>query len=807
MIKNYFKTAWRSLYRNKLISGINISGLAIGIAGCLVVFLFAHYELGINKKVVDAERVYRIYTQYNGQYSGVNAGVPTGIAGLGASALAGTEVQSLVQVWTAKVAIQPEQVDFGLKVLGTEKDIVLVGPEYFDLLQNYEWLTGSPRQALSEPFQVVLTEDKVKQYFGLKDAKEALGRQVIYADSLRTTVAGILKNPDFDSDFHFTDFISQKTILSSFLKDHFPIDEWGGVRSSDQFFVKLAKGVTREVLTDNLKPLNDRFNKGAEQGEDHHEFKLQPLSELHFNQDLGTFDNGRRPAHKPTLYGLIMIAGLLLLIAAINFVNLTTVQATLRSKETGVRKVIGASRKQITGQFLIETFLVTLLALPVAIGLSEFAMQYFAEFLPPGLTMNVLSPKVLSFLLVSVLMVTLLAGLYPSFVMSSFQPAFALNNQRGNKAKGGAGLRKGLIIFQFVLAQVFIIGSLIMGNQLNYVLHKDLGFNKEAIVYFWCNKAQKMVFKEQLEQLPEVKGTALQNKTPLERGYQTSILEFDRAGEKVESEVHFRMVDTAYLNLYGIELLAGRNVLPSTAMKEILINETFLKEMGFLNAEDALGEIVLQNDNPIPVVGVVKDFHVRSLHHKIPPLAITASTNNAYAVAVKISSDQPLSASLEKVKEVWSSVYPDKDFNPYFLDEKIGELYKSETQTVKLINTATGLAIFISCMGLFGLAFFTVTKRAKEISIRKILGASVTGIIGLLSKDFVKLVLIALVIASPLAYFFIDKWLQDFAYRIDIEWWSFGVAGLLAIGIAFLTISFQSIKAALANPVNSLKSE
>jgi len=810
MFKNNMTIAWRSIGKHKLQTGINIAGLAIGIAGCLVVFLLAQYELGFNKKIVDAGRVYRIYTQFNGSFTGVNSGVPTGVYGLAGNALQGTDVQCLLQVYRTRVIIPSEQAGGSPKKMEQQNDLVLTGPEFFDLVQNYEWLVGSPRQSLSGPFQVVLTERKAKQYFGLKDAREAIGRQVIYEDSLHTTVTGILSDPGFSSDFHFTDFISRPTIAASFLKDNFPIDEWEGTRSADQFFIKASEGVSPATLMQHLKPLNDRMNVDNEPGVHPNEFLIQPLADLHFNQELGIFDNGRRPAHKPTLYGLMLVAGLLLLIAAINFVNLATVQATRRSKETGVRKVIGASRRQIAGQFLAETFLTTLLALPVALALSELAMRYFSEFLPEGLTMSVQSPGVLAFLLGAVVLVTFMAGLYPSFVMSAFHPAFAIKNQ-AQSGQGGVGLRKGLIVFQFVLAQAFIIGALVMGRQLNYVLQKDLGFDKNAVVYFYTgwggDQTKKFVFQKQLEQLPAVKGTTLQNMPPMNTGSQTSILKFDRDGEQAKSEVHFRMVDTAYLRLYGIELLAGRNLLPSDTMKELLVNETFAKEMGFERPADAVGKMIVQHLKPLPIAGVVKDFHVQSLHHKIPPLAITASTSSAFSVATKISGEQSLSAGVEKLKAVWEEVYPAAEFRPYFLDETLGRMYKSEVQTIKLINTATGLAIFISCLGLFGLAFFTVTQRSKEISVRKILGASVAGIVGLLSKDFLKLVLVSLVVASPIAWWLMDKWLADFAYRIDIHWSVFVLAGVAAVAVAFLTVSFQSVKAALANPVKSLRSE
>lgn len=808
MFKKNLTVAWRSLLKHKLQTGINIAGLSIGIAGCLIVYLLTHYELSFNKTIVDKDRIYRMYTQFNGQFNAVNSGIPTGAAVMATTALQGTDLQCMVQVMQSQVLIPSEQTGGTPKKMETQDNIVLVGPSYFDLIQNYEWLEGAPRQALSEPFKVALTESKAKQYFGLKDAREAIGRQLIYKDSLNVTVSGILKDPDFISDFHFTDFISRQSIASSFLKDEFPQEEWDGVRSADQFFVKASEGISEEQLTANLKPLIVRFNKDQMLSGTENTFKLQPLSDLHYNQDLGIFDTSRSPAHKRTLYGLMLVSGLLLLIAAINFINLATVQATRRSKETGIRKAIGASRGQITRQFLVETFVIALLALPIAVALTELAMRYFSEFLPEGLHFSVWSPTVLTFMAGAVMVVTFLAGLYPAFVMSAFHPAFAIKNQTGvATGRGAVNLRKSLIVFQFVLAQAFIIGSMAVGQQLRYVLHKDLGFNKDAVVYFWASSAQKMVFKDRLEKLPGVKGTTLQNKPPMDSGSQTSIVKYDQGDQKVESEVHFRMVDTNYIHLYEIQLLAGRNLLPSDTMKEALINETLARAMGYTDPSAALGQTIYMHESTLPVVGVVKDFHVQSLHNKIPKLAIAAANSSAYSVAAKIGAGQSLSGSIDKLKAIWEEVYPGKEFTPFFLDETVSKLYKRENQLTKLINMATGLAIFISCLGLFGLAFFTVTQRAKEIGVRKILGAGVAGIVAMLTKDFVKLVIIALAIASPIAYYLIHQWLQDFAYSITLRLWVFLVAGAGAITIAFLTVGLQSIKAALANPVESLKTE
>ena len=808
MLKNYLKTAWRNLLKNKLQTSINIIGLAVGIAGCLSVFLLINYEFSFNKNISDEDRIYRVYTQFQGQFSGAVPGVPTGMATLAGSTLHDVEAQCLFHTTIAKVAVPTEMGD-GLIRFKTQEDIIVAGPSFFNLVQNYEWLAGSPRQSLSEPFQVVLTESKAKKYFGVKNATEAIGRELIYGDSLYMTVSGILNDPSFFSDFYFTDFISNRTVHNSL---EIPREEWSAIRRSDQFFIKAAEGVSMLALAEQLEPLNKRLNKGNTSKEKH-EFKLQPLSDLHFNHELGQFEASRKPFRKGTLYGLMFIASLLLLVAAINFINLATVQATQRSKETGIRKAIGASRQQLTLQFLVETALVALLALPIVMILSEYSLQYFSEFLPQELTLETLSPEVLLFLLAAVIVVTFLAGLYPSFFMSSFHPAFAIKNQLGGTAgRKYSGLRKGLIVFQFVLAQVFIIGVFVMGNQMDYMLHKDLGFEKEAIVYFniWDRRtdpSKRFVFQNQLKKIQEVEATAFQNKPPIDKGYRSVFMEFEHKNEEVKSEVHFRMVDTAYVGLYGMKLMAGRNLHPSDTIKELLVNEAFVQKMGFQKLEDAINRYVNYNNKKLPIVGILKDFHVRSFHHIIPPVALGTHQNGYYSIAAKISLDQPIPATINKIKAAWSSVYPDREFNYYFLDEAVEKMYESEAQLKKLISTATGLAIFISCLGLFGLTFFTVTQRSKEISIRKVLGASVASVVRLLSRDFLKLVILALIIASPLAYYFMNEWLEGFAYHTKMEWWVFAIAGLISIAITFITVGAQGVRAAIANPVNSLKSE
>lgn len=811
MWKNNLLVAWRSILKHKLQTGINIAGLAIGIAGCLLVFIITNYEWSFNQKIVDKERIYRVCSEFSGAFSSVNPGVPM-ILPSTTTAFTGVEVQSNFITDEGKVEIPPEHSLGTQKEFKEEGDIAFAGPDYFDLIQNYEWLEGSPRQSLTEPHKVVLTASKARKYFGLKDPREAIGREIIFHDSLHTTVSGILAEPDFQSDFHFTDFISFATIEASWLKEDYDLTNWGNVSSHTQLFLKLAKGTALADIEQQLKRISDEQNS-KEETTWLINFFLQPLDEIHFNAEMGTFDHGPKAAHMPTLYGLMLVAILLLLIAAINFINMATAQASRRAKEVGIRKVIGGTRGHLTKQFLVETLLLAALALPLAIMLTEFALHYFKDMLPGGLTFQVLDPSILLFLVLTVSIVTFLSGFYPAIVLSSYLPAFALKNMM-NKSGGGKqnlALRKGLIIFQFTLAQVFIIGALMIHQQLNYVLHKDLGFDREQRIHFsfgWGTKdSEKQVIKGQLTQLPGVLATSMSSATPIRRGWNTSIISHDQNGEEIQTEVHTRSIDTAYLRLYDIPLAAGRNMIPSDTIREVLINETYAKMMGYEDVEAAIGQTLKYRGADRPIAGVVKDFHVQSLHSSIAPLLLASSKRSFHGIGVKFAGGTPLSENIEKVKAIWATVLPDKRFNYYILDETVERLYTTELRTSKLINTATGLAIFISCLGLFGLVFFTVTQRTKEIGIRKVLGASIAGIVSLLSKDFFKLIFISLLVATPLAWYFMNKWLEGFAYSIGLQWWIFILAGLVVMLIAFATMSIQSIKAALANPVEALRNE
>ncbi|MEO6632408.1 MAG: FtsX-like permease family protein, partial [Mucilaginibacter sp.] len=536
--------------------------------------------------------------------------------------------------------------------------------------------------------------------------------------------------------------------------------------------------------------------------------------DVHFNNAYD--DTYTRKAHLPTLYGLMGIAAFILIIAAINFINLSTAQSLRRAKEVGVRKTLGSSKANLTIQFLMETFMVTIVAATVSVIITNPIIGAFQSIIPAGVTLTLINPVTVSFLILITITTALLAGFYPARVLSSYLPALSLKGQGSQKLNRKSYLRKGLIIFQFTVSLVFIIGTVVIADQVHFVLNTDLGFNKDAIVttHTGLNDRgnKKDVFIDKIRQIKGVELVSRHRVTPVAFGHPGTFIDYKGpGGAKVDAS--FETCDNNYVSLFGLKIIAGRNLLPSDTLKEFLVNETCAKALGFKRPEEALGKIVEVgiNNAKWPIVGVVKDFHSQSLHEAIMPFFIGSIKRNEFAVSLKLATAgngaESFNHIISQVEKAAKEVYPNDKFEYKFLDETIASLYDKEQKTARLMNTAMAIAIFISCMGLFGLATFTAQQRVKEIGIRKVLGASASGIVTMLSKDFLALVIVSILIASPIAGYLAHQWLQDFAYKVDVSWWIFAVSGLAAIFIALITISFQSVKAALANPVNSLRSE
>jgi putative ABC transport system permease protein len=809
MFKNYFLTALRNFWRSKIFSLINIAGLAIGISASLVIYLLVSYDFGFDKFQKDRDRIYRVVSNMHfPDQDFKNSGVPMPLPEAVTKELPGIELSAAFYLGgDAKVNIQ--SLTGKAEEFKKQPRIVYADNNYFGLI-GYAWLAGDPATSLREPFTVVLTESRAKTYFG--DASKAVGKVVVYNDSIKTTVTGVVKDLDKTTDFTFKEFISYSTIGNSGLKNNFSWGQWENINSASQFFVKLRPGVQASLIQKQINDIHQRAEKNAYLKIEHY---LQPLSDLHFNKDFDNFY--QRQAHRPTLYGLLVVATILLLLGCINFINLTTAHSAQRAKEIGIRKTLGSSKRQLVFQFLSETFLLTLVATLLSVLLIPVLLKTFSGFIPPEVTPDMArQPHFILFGLLLIFCVTVLAGFYPSLVLSRYQPVSVLKNQsvhHPSKTRGG-WLRKSLTVSQFVVAQAFIMVTFVVGQQIQYTLNKDLGFRKDGILTVdtpWNpdDPSKTKLFLQKIKAIPEIGEAVLAGSAPASEGLSMSTMKFNNGKKEIETTVEMKYADSAYFSLYKMQLLAGRYLRPSDSTTEYLINENYARFLGFNNPADAVGKL-LGNDKKLPIVGVLRDFYSRSLHENIKPLLYTAVTPNYSRLHILLKPDESgtvWKTAIDKMQKEWRRIYPEEDFSYRFFDESIAKFYTGEQNTSCLLRWATGLAIFISCLGLLGLVIYTTAQRRKEIGVRKVLGATVSQIIALLSKDFVKLVLLAFLVAAPLAWWAVSKWLEEFAYRITVSWWVFVIGGLLMAVIALLTMSVQTIKAALANPVNNLRTE
>jgi len=806
MLQNYFKIAWRSLLRSTVFSLINILGLSIGISASLVIYLIVQYDLSFDNFHQDKEKIFRVTSEFKGKdASFYNSGVCIPLKeALSANA---TGVENIACFYEAYIG-KATGTDSTSSEFKNPKNIIFANPHYLQLFK-YEWLAGNAGNALRSPNTVILTESRANAYFSNRNYSQLLGRRIVYDDTLTVTVTGIVKDFVKNTDFTFKEFISLKTIeANTYLRSTLAWTEWNNTNSAFQLFVKLKK-------EDDAVKVDKQLQLIAALHQDKEElllgqkriFRLQPLSDIHFNQNYGNFD--QRLANKKTLWGLGLIAAFLLILGCINCINLSTAQAIQRIKEIGVRKTLGSSRKQLMMQFLIEALLLTAIAAILALILTPALLYAFADFIPPELKFNLAGqPHILFFLAGLILMVGFLSGFYPALYLSRLQPASILKST-GFTKNAKAPLRKILTVSQFFIAQVFIMATLMVCKQIQYLLTKDMGFKKDAIITLSLPKNiehKNELFAEKLKAIPQIEKISIGRQSPSAGGVMSRGLDFFRGNNKIHTQVHFKFGDRNFLPIYHLRLLAGRNLLTDTA-REFIINETYLKILGFKTPQQAIGHFIT-DDKPVPIVGVIADFNQNSLRSPIEPLILTSKTSSSNILHIAL--DQQRSNwpnTIAKMENVWKKIYPEDDFKYRFIDENIANFYKAEQNISKLLRWATGLAILISCMGLFGLAIYTINQRTKEIGVRKVLGASVQQISMLLLSDFMRLVFFAFIIAVPVAGILLHKWLETFAYKIELSWIVFFLAGVLMMAVALITISIQTIRAARENPVKNLRVE
>ncbi len=827
MLKNYIRIAWRNIVRHKVYTTINILGLALGICACLVIWLVTSYEFSFDRFHPNGDRIYRIVGEVQsdiGEKMFMNS-VFSDVAGF-EHAIPGFEAKAGFHGYDGELTIPAGEgrssKKFGGRVEGSyEAATILTGPGYFSIFK-YEWLAGNAA-VLNEPFRLVLAESAARKYFGAGPLDKMLGREVIYDDSIRATVGGIVKDWAGHTDLAYTNFLSIGTAPRSFLKNRIPTEDWSSLQPhASQAFVLLEKGTNPASVNGAFAAYIDKYVKRLHSNAKIHMY-LQPLSAMHFTGDFHRGDDGddfRKP-YMPTLYVLMGLAVFILVIAAVNFINLSTAQSIQRAKEIGIRKVMGSSRRGLVMQFLMETGVLTLLAAGLSVCMVRPVLGAFKDFIPEGVRFHMGDPATLLFLLLVIGVTTLLAGFYPARVLAAFLTVKSLKGAIFQKGSGQPGLRKVLIVFQFTISLVFIIGALVIGNQISFMRDADKGFDTDAIVTvnrYGDHRERLKLFAASVEKIAGVGAVAMQGNSPMGFAHMGSNFTW-KGRELVQTQVSTEMGDAGFIPLYKMRLLAGRNILPGDSVKEVVINAEYARVLGFSNPSEALGKMIYETTgkdtynaaNPFPIVGVVADFMENSFHEAMKPVVIMHTPERERSLAIKLltkgkqaGDTKTMLAAMEKQ---WKAIYPASSFDYSFLNESIGQLFGQEEHTAWLVNMAMAITIFISCMGLFGLGLFTAQRRTREIGIRKVLGAGVANITAMLTRDFLVLVGIAFLIAAPIAGYAVKQWLMDFVYRVPVGWGVFAIAGAGAGMIALLTVSVKAIGAAMANPVKSLRSE
>lgn len=804
MIKNYLKIAFRNIRRHKVFSAINIVGLAIGIAASLLLFLVISYEYSYNKYNKNFERIARVYTQSK-DADGVNTnpGIPHPMLPLLRNEFPLVSFAPVNSSFGSQVTVLSASGNPDKKFIES-RNVFFLDPTFFKVF-DHKVLAGN-LASLWEPNTVVLSKTLAEKYYG--DVTTALGRTLKMDNALVYRVVAIIDEMPSNTDIRVQLAASYETLKQN--KDESPYgytEEWGSLSSNIQFFALFPDKSTISNYGKKIEEFAKKQYKGSRrEGRTH---LLQPLQELHFNNALGTF--GDHVTSKSTLLTLTFIGILIIVMACINFINLSTAQAVRRSKEIGVRKVLGGNKAQLFRQMMGETGLIVFIAIVIGIGIAYAALPYIKEVVSIEEDLSLTNWNVISFLVITGVGVTLFAGLYPSFIVSGFNPSLALKNKISSRSIGGISLRRVLVILQFGISQVLIIGTIVAVTQMAFVRNADLGLNKDAVLVLSSNSdsvtvSRQAAFKQSLSQVAGVSSVSFIADLPTSDNNWSSNFAFN-GGDDFDYGVFLKYGDEDFFKTFELKMAAGRPYGKSDTTREFVINETLAKKLGYKNPNEIIGKTIKMGGQKFrPIVGVVKDFNTNSLRETVKPLLIAPNKTFYGITAIKLKNTN-LAKARESVQTLWDKFYPEYAITMSFMDEGIENFYRQENQLSKLYKIFAGLAIFISCLGLYGLVSFLAVQKTKEVGIRKVLGATVGNIVYLFSKEFTILIGIAFIVAAPVAYYLMNEWLANFVYKIDLEVWIFILAIVLSLGVAWITVGYKAIKAALSNPVKSIRSE
>jgi len=819
MFKSYLTTAWRNIRKNKIFSFINVIGLSIGMAACLLILQYVNFELSYDQFNTHLADLYRISNDryQNGKliqhgtitYSGIGQAMQHDFP----------EVIDHARVepfWSQIVTYENKK--FG------DQEMWGVDNSFLTMF-SYSLIAGDVNSALAKPYTAVLTAATANRYFGLKgdNVSAALGRAIFLGrDSIPYKVTGVCRDVPENSHLQFDLLLSYVTLYAG--KNPWKEADYDFRDSDFWHYIQLKHGSDPKALEAKLEGFSQRYFQGNKVSGSVEKFHLQPLAQAHLYSDF-EYEIGKTGS-ATVVWGLAIIALFIIGIAWVNYINLSTARSTERAKEVGVRKVIGAEKGQLVRQFLTESFLINLLALFLGVGFMFLLQPAFNALVGHHLSYSWLLKRSLGGYSLTIGVFTLLfagvfiSGFYPAFVLSSFRPILVLKG-KFSASKRGALLRKGLVIGQFAITVVLIIGSLVVYRQMRYLGKQKLGMNIDQVLVLqpprltaWDSTfiSRMNTMTAELGRIPGISGAATSwGVMGGETGRSFHVRRLDQ-----DNTVHFTMrhnsISVGWLGLYNIKVIAGRDYTYSdynpdfSKVHNLIINESATKLLGYPTPQDAIGKTILRGDRQWTVVGVIDNYHQKSLRYPIEPTLLMPAYGTGSLISVKVAT-RDLPVTIAAIKKVYDRIFPGNYFDYFFLDDRFNAQYADDQLFGKAFAIFSGFAIFIASLGLLGLSLFATAQRTKEVGVRKVLGASIGNIVLLLSRDFIGLVIIAFVIASPIAWFIMHKWLQDFAYRITIEWWVFGLAGLLAVAIALATISYQAIRAAAANPVKALRSE
>jgi putative ABC transport system permease protein len=804
MLNYYFKTAFRNFNRNKSYVFINVFGLGVGIAAALLLFLVIQFETSFDHFHKQRLNTYRIVSGFYSQdgiryYPAVSFPVA---AQLHTDFPQLKEIASIFRAGSGQITIRD---DIGSQPKKFhEENIFYAQPEFFNVF-DFELQAGNPKTALAEPDNVILTQQVAEKYFG--DWKLAIGKTIVHDNKYTYKVAGILKNIPATTDFPLGVVVSYTTLKKmDFVSG---LDDWKGTYEGAYTFVVLPREISRNKFSAYLKSLPKK-HRSEEDANDI--FIAQPLSEMHSDNRFGNYRN--HTFSRPLVHALALIGIFLIAIACANFINLATAYNVRRSKEVGVRKILGSNRASLIVQFLTETFLITIVAIVMAIGITALLLPVLNMVLETQIKLHLTSNASLILIVAIIaISVTLLSGLYPALVLSASTPTILVKTKYFSGTSQGIPLRKTLVVLQFAIAQVLIIGTLIVVNQMNYFRNASLGFDKAAVVNVWIPRdsighAKIDYLRNKLLGNPAIKYVSFSYASPSSSDRWTSDFRFDRSVKHTDFSANLKWADASYFKLYNLQFIAGHSYNEGDTSPGFVVNETLVRKLGITDPKDIIGKEINFNDKGqgVPIVGVISDFHSYSLKDPIAPVVLS-SWKDVYQIAnIKITPGSEKGA-IKYIENLWNDTYPDFIYECNFLDQTIANFYKQENQLAQLYKMFALVAILISCLGLYGLVSFMAAQRTKEIGIRKVLGASARHIVYLLSKEFSLLILIAFGIAAPVSWFLMHKWLQNYTYRISFNAWIFLLSIGCSIVIAWGTVGYRAITVAMANPIKSLRTE